>query len=198
VKSEIASRVRAPDEGRPQGDRASVVVRVRESRTHGEGGQAGGRHDREARDMRICCNGTTVAQGDGVLIAPLESRMSSKGSRPVRRGAAETGPHGNRADRPPYVLGVSKPAPALLSCPLFGFSRTFDENGLLRFEDGREFPGKRGPLCGLAPPDHRKCGRTRIAPKKHAIAGARLVAVGEMGHDRKLVAIQMRCSLSVL
>jgi hypothetical protein len=51
-----------------------------------------------------CRNDTVIARGDGALIAPLESRMSSKGSSPVRRGAAETVLHGNRADRPPYVV----------------------------------------------------------------------------------------------
>src|SRR5271165_4113788 len=42
----------------------------------------------------------------------------------------------------------------------FGFSRTFDEVGRFPAWNDREFPGKRRPVCRVAAPHHRKCGRT--------------------------------------
>src|SRR5271157_986218 len=44
--------------------------------------------------------------------------------------------------------------------PLFRFSRTFDEVGRFPAWNDREFPGKRRPVCRMAAPHHRKCGRT--------------------------------------
>src|SRR3954454_20634405 len=41
---------------------------------------------------------------------PTGEPDEAKASSPVRRGAAETGPHGNRADRPPYV--EARPLPS--------------------------------------------------------------------------------------
>jgi hypothetical protein len=40
---------------------------------------------------------------DNARFEPTGEPDEAKVSSPVRRGAAETGPHGNRADRPPYV-----------------------------------------------------------------------------------------------
>src|SRR3954452_14119166 len=39
---------------------------------------------------------------DNARFDPTGEPDEAKVSSPVRRGAAETGPHGNRADRPPY------------------------------------------------------------------------------------------------
>ncbi len=50
MQREIAYGVRAL--GRPDGDGDLVGVRGRESRLHGEGGQAGGWSAREVREMR--------------------------------------------------------------------------------------------------------------------------------------------------
>src|SRR3974377_503688 len=46
----------------------------------------------------------------------------------------------------------------------FGFSRTFDEVGRFPAWNDREFPGKRRPVCRMAAPHHRKCGRTENRP----------------------------------
>ena len=45
---------------------------------------------------------------------------------------------------------------------LFWFSRTFDEVGRFPAWNDREFPGKRRPVCRVAAPHHRKCGRTHV------------------------------------
>lgn len=46
---------------------------------------------------------------DNARFDPTGEPDEAKVSRPVRRGAAETGPHGNRADRPPYVGRHERP-----------------------------------------------------------------------------------------
>src|SRR5271166_1109973 len=45
---------------------------------------------------------------------------------------------------------------------LLRFSRTFDEVGRFPAWNDREFPGKRRPVCRVAAPHHRKCGRTPL------------------------------------
>jgi hypothetical protein len=45
----------------------------------------------------------TAMGEDNARFDPTGEPDEAKVSSPVRRGAAETGPYGNRADRPPYV-----------------------------------------------------------------------------------------------
>ena len=56
----------------------------------------------------------------------------------------------------------------LLSSPLSGFSRTFDEGGSSSDWKHREFSGKQGPMNEPAALDHRKCGRTTIWHEWHS------------------------------
>ena len=80
----------SPKGQRPQGDRAPVVVRGRESRPHGEGGQV----DRSSKG-----GGRRDAEGRPLNPGPLESRML--GNLPVRFGerGVET-EHGRAIEAP--------------------------------------------------------------------------------------------------
>src|SRR5262249_48921829 len=50
----------------------------------------------------------------------------------------------------------------LLSCPLSGFSRSFDDGGPSSVPNNQESPGKPGELCRSAAHYHQNCGRTAI------------------------------------
>jgi hypothetical protein len=58
-------------------------------------------------DPTICTTVPTEMGEDNARFDPTGEPDEAKVSSPVRRGAAETGPHGNRADRPPYVRRAS-------------------------------------------------------------------------------------------
>jgi Arc/MetJ-type ribon-helix-helix transcriptional regulator len=53
-------------------------------------------------------------------------------------------------------------SPPVLTSPVFGFSRTFDDDASAQGRNDRDFPGKRGSPHRLAAVDHQKCGRTHL------------------------------------
>ena len=79
----------SPNGREPQGDRVPIVVRGRESRPHGEGGQVARCRRREGREMR------NAATAFGITSMLLESRMMRK--YPVRFG-------GGRSEKEPWKV----------------------------------------------------------------------------------------------
>src|SRR4051794_15705173 len=69
----------------------------------------------------------------------------------------------------------------MLTTPVSGFSRTFDDGGPSPALDNQESPGKRGPLSRLAALHHQKCRRTAIWHALHALDGT--VGVDSGGSD---------------
>src|SRR5215475_2943256 len=90
-----------PNGREPQGHGVSVVVRGRESRPHGEGRQVGCHLKGEGSEM-----------DDDLIrvdVASLESCLTSKESRAVRRGAVGKGPRElHLAGRLPYCKSGSE------------------------------------------------------------------------------------------
>src|SRR5208337_2452032 len=65
-------------------------------------------------------------------------------------------------------------------------SRTFDEVGRFPAWNDREFPGKRRPVCRMAAPHHRKCGRTARVPHCERLIVTHLgFQVGYLGQNRQ-------------
>src|SRR5262249_1960661 len=63
-----------------------------------------------------------------------------------------------------FIWTIPPPLPLRrrLSFPVFGFSRTLDDDSRWPMPNGRESRGNRGSLCRLTALDHRECGRTAI------------------------------------